>query len=114
MATYRSALPQLEDDFFMTDGGIETTLIFLEGHEIPEFAAFHLLKTPEGENALRKYFQTYAALARRFDVGLILETASWRSNADWGKKLGYSQDDLATANRKLVGLLEDIRNAYET
>ncbi|MCY1364215.1 hypothetical protein D9M69_510100 [compost metagenome] len=54
MATYRSALPQLGDDFFMTDGGIETTLIFLEGQELPDFAAFHLLRTPEGERALRK------------------------------------------------------------
>ena len=29
MAKYRSCLPQLGGDFFMTDGGIETTLIFL-------------------------------------------------------------------------------------
>lgn len=114
MTTYRSALPQLRDDFFMTDGGLETTLIFLEGQELPDFAAFHLLRTPEGETALRKYFQTYAALARRFEVGLILETASWRSNPDWGKKLGYGPDDLAAVNRKLVRLLEDIRDAYAT
>lgn len=114
MATYRSALPQLSDDFFMTDGGLETTLIFLEGQELPDFAAFHLLRAPEGENVLRKYFQTYAALAGRFDVGLILETATWRSNPDWGEKLGYSPDDLVAVNRKLVRLLEDIRDAYET
>lgn len=114
MATYRGALPQLGDDFFMTEGGLETTLIFLEGQEFPDFAAFHLLRTPEGENALRKYFQTYAALANKHDVGLILETASWRSNADWGAKLGYGTDDLVAVNRKLVGLLEGIRSAYET
>ena len=49
MAKYRSALPQLAGDFFMTDGGIETTLIFLEGQELPLFAAFPLLETAEGE-----------------------------------------------------------------
>lgn len=114
MATYRGALPQLGGDFFMTDGGIETTLIFLAGQELPSFAAFHLLRTPEGESALRQYFQTYAALARKFDVGLILETATWRSNPDWGERLGYGADALALANRKLVELLEDIRGAYET
>ncbi|MCY1235044.1 Homocysteine S-methyltransferase [compost metagenome] len=114
MATYRSALPQLGDDFFMTDGGIETTLIFLEGQELPDFAAFHLLRTPEGERVLRKYFRTYAALARSFDVGLILETATWRSNPDWGSRLGYSPEELAAVNRQLVGLLEDIRDAYQT
>jgi homocysteine S-methyltransferase len=114
MAKYRNALPQLSGDFFMTDGGIETTLIFLDGQELPHFAAFHLLKTPEGENALRKYFRTYAELARKFDAGLILEAATWRSSPDWGDKLGYSTDALAEANRKLVDLLEEIRSDYET
>jgi len=114
MATYRKALPQLGDDFFMTEGGLETTLIFLEGLELPDFAAFHLLRTPEGEHALRRYFQTYAALANKHDVGLILETPSWRSNADWGAKLGYGTDDLVAVNKELVGLLENIRSTYET
>lgn len=114
MATYRNALPQLRNEFFLTDGGIETTLIFLEGQELPFFAAFHLLKTPAGESALRKYFESYAALARKLDVGLVLETATWRSNADWGNKLGYGADDLAVVNRKLVRMLEDIRNVHET
>lgn len=114
MAKYRSALPQLAGDFFMTDGGIETTLIFLEGQELPDFSAFHLLTTPEGEAALLKYFLTYAELARRFNTGLVLEAATWRANSDWGGKLGYSKDALAEANRKAVSMLEDIRSEYET
>lgn len=76
MGKYRNSLPQLGGDFFMTDGGIETTLVFLEGHDLPHFAAFHLFKDPEGESALRKYFLTYVELARRFSTGLILETAT--------------------------------------
>jgi len=63
MTQFRNALPQLGGDFFLTDGGIETTLIFLEGLELPDFAAFDLLKRKEGEAALREYFRTYAALA---------------------------------------------------
>lgn len=109
MALYRNALPQLGGELFLTDGGIETTLIFLEGLELPLFAAFDLLRTPEGEAALRRYFTTYAALAGRLEVGLVLETASWRSNPDWGSRLGYGRDDLASVNRKLVRMLEDIR-----
>ena len=58
MAQYRNALPQLAGTLFLTDGGIETTLIFHEGLELPDFAAFHLLETPQGEAALRKYFRT--------------------------------------------------------
>lgn len=114
MAKYRNALPQLNGDFFMTDGGVETTLIFLEGQELPHFAAFHLFKTPKGEDVLRKYFRTYAELAKRFRTGLILETATWRASPDWGEKLNYSKDALAGANRKAVHLIEEIRSEYET
>lgn len=114
MAKYRNSLPQLSGNFFMADGGIETTLIFLEGQELPHFAAYHLFKTAEGEDALRKYFTTYAALAKRFNTGLVLETATWRASSDWGTKLNYSKDALADANRKSVRLIEEIRDAYET
>ena len=58
MARYRNALPQLGGELFLTDGGIETTLIFQEGLELPDFAAFHLLKDSKGEAALGKYFRT--------------------------------------------------------
>src|SRR5262245_12318693 len=114
MARYRDALPQLGERLFLADGGIETTLIFLEGLELPDFAAFHLLKTSEGEAALRKYFRTYADIAKRFGTGLILESATWRASADWGARLGYTPEALAAANRHAIRLLEDIRRTYES
>jgi len=114
LARYRNALPQLGDAPFLTDGGIETTLIFREGLELPDFAAFHLLRTPEGEAALRKYFRTYAEIAKRFGTGLILESPTWRANADWGRRLGYTSDTLADGNRRAIHLLEEVRNGYET
>jgi len=114
MAQYRNALPQLAGTFFLTDGGIETTLIFHEGLVLPDFAAFHLFKTPQGETALRKYFRTYAEIAKRFGTGLILESATWRANADWGKKLGYTPEELSDANHRAIRLLEELRSEYET
>ena len=113
MTKYRNALPQLNGDLYLTDGGIETTLIFHEGLDLPDFAAFHLLKTPDGEAALRKYFRTYADLAKRFDTGLIVESATWRSNPDWGARLGYSREALAEANSRAIELLQDVRQEYE-
>ena len=80
MARYRDALPQLGGDLFLTDGGIETTLIFHDGLELPDFAAYALLGRPDGEAALQKYFRAYAGIARRFGVGLILESATWRAS----------------------------------
>jgi S-methylmethionine-dependent homocysteine/selenocysteine methylase len=109
MARYRNALPQLDGSLFLTDGGIETTLIFHEGLDLPFFAAFDLLKNAEGEAALRKYFRTYAALARRTGAGIVLESATWRANPDWGSRLGYSREALAGANRQAIRLLEEIR-----
>lgn len=114
MARHRDALPQLGERLFLTDGGIETTLIFHEGLALPDFAAFHLLKSAEGEAAFRKYFRTYADLAKRLGTGLVLESATWRASADWGTKLGYSAAELAAANRHAITLLEDIRRMYES
>ena len=112
MARIRKGLPQLGGDFYLTDGGIETTLIFHEGLELPDFAAFDLLKRPAGAAALRKYFRTYAALAERFGSGLILESATWRASADWGTKLGYSKKALADTNQQAIRLLEEIRREF--
>lgn len=114
MATYRNSLPQLSGRLYLTDGGIETTLLFHEGLELPDFAAFHLLRTPEGEAALRRYFRAYAEIAKRFRTGLILESATWRASADWGTRLGYMPDALADANRRAIQLLEEVRHEYET
>ena len=109
---YRSALPQLDGGLFVTDGGIETTLIFHEGLELRDFAAFELLDTPQGDAALRKYFRAYAVIAARHGAGLVLESATWRASADWGARLGYSNDELAEANRRAIEILEEIRKEY--
>ncbi|MGH7286491.1 MAG: homocysteine S-methyltransferase family protein [Myxococcota bacterium] len=114
MTRERNELPQLSGDLFLTDGGIETTLIFHHGLELPDFAAFDLLRNDAGESALRKYFRGYAEIARRLSTGLILESATWRANADWGAKLGYTQKALAEANRSSVQLLEKIRREYQS
>jgi S-methylmethionine-dependent homocysteine/selenocysteine methylase len=109
MARYRTALPQLAGDIFLTDGGIETTLVFHHGLELPHFAAFDLLRHDEGREALRRYFGSYVQIAREYALGLVLESATWRANPDWAVKLGYSSRALAEANREAIALLEDIR-----
>jgi S-methylmethionine-dependent homocysteine/selenocysteine methylase len=113
MALYRNALPQLGGELFLTDGGLETTLIFHDGIELPDFAAFTLLNNPEGEAALRRYFHSYADIAARYRAGLILESVTWRASADWGARLGYSPAELAQANQQAIALLEGIRKQAE-
>ncbi len=88
MPAYRHHLPQLDADAFLTDGGIETTLIFDDGFELPDFAAFTLLGDPAGRAALDRYFDAYADDRRARRIGIVLETATWRANPDWGARAG--------------------------
>jgi len=113
MKTYRNCLPQLSHSMFLTDGGLETTLIFHEELELPYFAAFDLLKDPSGLDILKKYYRRYADIAKKHGTGFILESATWRANPDWASKLGYSKKGLATMNQKAIQLLSEIRDEYE-
>ncbi len=110
---YRDALPQLADVPFLTDGGIETTLIFHDGLDLPHFAAYDLLTRDRGVEALRRYFEPYARTARERGVGIILETPTWRANPDWAERLGHTPEELADLNRRAVRLLEEIRDDFE-
>jgi homocysteine S-methyltransferase len=110
---YRQRLPQLDGRRFLTDGGLETSLIFLDGIELPEFAAFPLLETDAGTDALRRYYRPYALLARESGCGFILEAPTWRANRDWGARLGYSETGLEAVNRRAIALLESLRDEYE-
>lgn len=113
MSRYRKQLPQLNGPLFLSDGGLETTLIFDEGLTLPCFASFALLKDAPGSAVLRRYFATYAQLARSSRTGLVLETPTWRANADWGAKLGYDGAALARANTRSVELLLEVRGEFE-
>jgi homocysteine S-methyltransferase len=111
---HRHRLPQLDAARpFLTDGGLETTLIFHRGLDLPCFAAFPLLGDEAGRDELRAYFAPYLALARQRGVGFVVDTATWRANPDWAHRLGYSLDDLDAANRSAVALAEEIRAAGE-
>lgn len=114
MSTSKDMLPQMNGGLFLTDGGIETTLIYHDGFDLPYFAAFDLLKDEKGTRALRRYFARHASVARKAGTGFILESATWRASRDWADKLGYSAAELEEANRKAIRLLRDIKVEYES
>ena len=111
---YRTRLPQLGGRLFLTDGGIETTLIFHEGWELPIGEAFKLLESDKGRKALRAYFDRYVPMAIEHGAGFILESPTWRANPDWAAKIGYDRARLADINRAAIALMAEIREAYET
>jgi S-methylmethionine-dependent homocysteine/selenocysteine methylase len=114
MSKHRNALPQLGGRLFLTDGGIETDLIFNDRLELPHFAAFHLLREARGRAALTAYYERYIAIAKSDGLAFILESPTWRASVDWGAKLGYDRDSIAAANRDAIALMLELRAAYES
>ncbi len=114
MAKYRAELPQLGDQPFLTDSGLETTLIFHEGVELPLMASITLHASEAGERRLRDYFVRHIEIARARKAGFVLESASWRASPDWGDKLGLSRAQLIDLNRRSIALLEGLRREFET
>lgn len=113
MAKYRHQLPQLQGDLFLTDGGLETSLVFHEGIELPYFAAFPLLRTEEGRAALTRYFDNYLKLANDRGLGFIVDTPTWRANPDWAIKLGVGPVELDAVNRDAVSFAIALRDGFE-
>ncbi|WP_426228657.1 homocysteine S-methyltransferase family protein [Pararhizobium sp. DWP3-4] len=113
MSKYRRDLPQLKGGTYLTDGGMETTLIFHEGADLPHFASFVLLADPAGRQQLKDYYVRYLDIAARAGAGFVLDTATWRTNPDWGDKLGYSAAALKAANEDAVELLSELRAEFE-
>ncbi len=109
----RQALPQVGGTTCITDGGIETVLIFHRGLDLPCFASFPLVTTGEGREELRRYFEPYVRVAADRGVTAVFDTPTWRANADWGAKLGYGTAELDEVNRRAVALLEEVRDSAD-
>lgn len=99
-------------DAFISDGGMETDLIFHEGAEMPLFASFVLLDTAEGREMLRRYALSYFDLAQAANRGFMVGTPTWRANCSWGAKLGFDDAGIRDVNRRAVAFARDLRGAH--
>lgn len=112
MPKYRHSLPQTRGPLFVTDGGLETTLVFHDKMDLPAFAAFPLLETAAGRLRLADYYREYLAHAAEHHLGFILEAPTWRANSDWAAQLGYSSEQLAELNRRSIAELAELREEF--
>ena len=94
----------------LTDAGLETVLVFEEGLDLPQFAAFPLLDSDAGRMILRRYYVPFLRLARDRGSAFVLSSPTWRANPDWGELLGYDDNALAELNGRAVGFLEQLRD----
>ena len=99
-------------DAFISDGGLETDLIFHKGAEMPLFASFVLLDTPEGREMLRHYVLSYFDLAQVSSRGFMMGTPTWRANGGWGSKLGLDDAGIRDVNRRAVAFARNLRGGH--
>lgn len=96
----------------ISDGGMETDLIFHEGMEFPLFASFVLLDNEDGRAMLRRYCNRYFDWAETEGRDYLLGTPTWRANAGWGPKLGLDEDSLRDLNRRAVAFAREVSDAH--
>lgn len=103
-----SILPQLTGRPFITDGGLESSLVDQYEVDLPESAAFPLIDEPWGRDVLTQYFLPYLEVAEHDERGFILDTPTGRANPDWGARLGYDDEQLIEVNRNAVRFIRDL------
>jgi homocysteine S-methyltransferase len=104
-------LPHQSSIRFLTDGGMETSLVYDQGIDLPAFASFPLLDTEDGRAAIRRYYAPYLEIAARHQTGFIFETPTWRANPDWGAELGYDEAALKRINHEAVDFMRGLVGA---
>jgi S-methylmethionine-dependent homocysteine/selenocysteine methylase len=98
----------------LTDGGLETDLIYHQGFELEHFAACELLRSERGIRALTEYYEEFARIAVEAGIAFSLDTATWRANPDWTDRLGYSREEFEQVNRTAVDLAVEVRRRYQS
>lgn len=113
-AKYRSVMQDLlAHGIYLTDSGLETTLIYQDGMDLPCFASFVLIKEEAGRRRLQDYYRLHAQIALDHGVNFMLESVGWRASSDWGEKLGIGQQELDLLNTQSIQMLLSLRDELE-
>ncbi|MEM1130713.1 MAG: homocysteine S-methyltransferase family protein [Pseudomonadota bacterium] len=108
-----AGLPKLKGgQFYLTEGGVETAIMFKWGFELPEFAVFPLLDKPEAVEAIRGLFRAYLDTVARSGQAAYMGGLDFRASPDWGAKLGYSPAALRDLNIASVDFLRGLAAEY--
>ncbi|WP_420401863.1 homocysteine S-methyltransferase family protein [Flagellimonas sp.] len=107
-------MKQKTKNTILTDGGLETDLIFNHRIELEHFAAFPLLENRNHLQILENYYRDYLELAKLNGTGFILESPTWRANLDWGKALGYDEQNLKRVNKLAIQKMKQLKQEYKT
>ena len=112
MQDIQKLLPQQGGQMFVTDGGVETHMIFNEGQDLPHFTVFTLNDSAHGRAKMAEYYRKYIPIARESGQGFLFDTNTWRANKDWGALVGYDAAKLDAVNRASVAFCTDMAKEF--
>ncbi len=112
MRLRETPLPQLKGQMFVTDGGIETHMIFNEGEDLPDMSTYLLNETERGRDKMREYYRHYLGIAQRAGKGFLFDTNTWRANPDWGARVGMDAARLRAANIRAVEFCQEMQAEF--
>ncbi|MEL6799227.1 MAG: homocysteine S-methyltransferase family protein [Pseudomonadota bacterium] len=98
---------------YLTDGGFETSMLFLEGFDLPAFAACVLLEDDTARTAMIRYFDRFLAMAETAGTGFVLDTNTWRSGTHWADAVGRSPARMEELTRGAVRFAKAIRARWQ-
>ncbi len=104
---------QQEGVFYITEGGIETEIMYKWGFDMPHFAMFPLLENPASAKIIREMYQRYLDVVAKYGHNALIGGFDYRASPDWGAKLGYSEQSLEDANIGAIEFLRDVAKEYD-
>lgn len=99
--------------YYLTEGGIETEIMYKWGFDLPEFAMFPLLEKRDSATAIRDMYRRYLDVVAKYNHSALIGGFDYRASPDWGAKLGYSPPALAEANLRSIQFLRDVAAEYQ-
>lgn len=99
--------------YYITEGGIETEIMYKWGFEMPHFAMFPLLDNPKAAEAIRGMYRRYLDVVAKYGHNALIGGFDYRASPDWGALLGYSAQSLHEANLQSIQFLRDVAAEYK-
>ncbi len=99
---------------YLTDGGLETYMVFEKGFELPCFSAHILHESEAGRQALTAYLERFIKIAKDTGRGFVLDTTTWRLNSAWASPLGMSKAQSLNHTAIAVENARQFRDTHES
>ena len=92
-------------DITLTDGGLETRIIYEFKRPIGDFEAYKLLADEPGRGILKRIYRSYTEVAVQHGLPIQVGSPTWRASHEW-------TDDVERVNATAVELLRAIMQEF--